>query len=120
VVVAIWEASLLLITLIERSFSPLHSPADGEPVDAEIVQWRGDYMRAVGRLKEAGIPIAADAQEGAGKYADLRGKWAARVRILADAMLYRPEEVDPARENPPTRDRAVPPWSGSRDISNPI
>ena len=53
------------------------------------------FDAAVHRLTAAGVPTVDDRARGAARYAQLRGRWAARLRALAVSMDYPWREIAP-------------------------
>jgi hypothetical protein len=98
----LWSGSLLLIDMIERVFGPvLPAGRRRQTTEADLEQWRGQYLRSLDLFKRAGIQPAQDVEQGASRYVKLRTEWGPRITALAESMLYRTEIVDPgtARES---------------------
>ncbi len=92
----LWSGSLLLIDMIQRAFGPAFPAARRrQTTEAEVEQWRHQYLRSLELFKRAGIQPAPDVQQGAGRYIELRTEWAPRIRAIAEAMLYPTEIADP-------------------------
>ncbi len=96
----LWSASLLLIDMIEDAFGPA-LPRRPRPrtTEADVDQWRDQYLRSLELFKRAGIQPAPDVEQGSGRYIELRTEWAPRITALAEAMLYATEIVDPGNAN---------------------
>jgi hypothetical protein len=98
----LWSGSLLLIDMIEGAFGPaLPAGRRRQTTEADLEQWRRQYLRSLDLFKRAGIQAAQDVEQGASRYVQLRTEWGPRITALAEAMLYPTEIVDPgnAREN---------------------
>lgn len=96
----LWSGSILLIQMIEHAFAPAF-PAGSlrRTTEAEVEQWRNQYLRSLKLFKSVGIRPALDVEQGARRYIELRAEWAPRITALAEAMLYPTEIVDPGATN---------------------
>jgi hypothetical protein len=109
-VVQCWQASTLLIEMLEQVFLSGRRPPDDMPPDGTTREhFRLRYFAAIDRLREAGIQTIADPNGGAGIYTALRERWSPRLARLAKPMLYDPGEINQTILNP-TLVRARPPF----------
>jgi len=91
-----WQASILLVGMLEKVFLPgqpaqLPFPADA----ADRERWRARYMAAIERMRQAGIKTIADPATGFETYVSLRERWEGHIARLRASMLYEADEVDP-------------------------
>jgi hypothetical protein len=100
-----WDAALLLVTTLEEAFLP-DASRKSEPPDSQTAeQWRARFFCAVKTLQAANIGVVGNLDSAASSYVALRSKWSGHIRNLAPAMLFSPEDVDPATARQwPTRD----------------
>jgi len=88
------RVSALLLRTLDGCFPVEAAPtADGQEARE---RWRSRYAQAVVRLREAGIPMRADARAGADEYVALRATWEPAIEALAPALGFRIDEVDRA------------------------
>ncbi|MDB5641550.1 MAG: conserved rane protein of unknown function [Hyphomicrobiales bacterium] len=93
------EASMMLVTALERTFLPDGLPDPDPDLEQQAEDcWRARYRAALRRLQSAGIQTAADETAGAEAYVASRRGWIGHIANLAPAMGYSLEEVDPATE----------------------
>lgn len=91
------RACLTLVKTLSRTFLPSARPAPGGSSDPVVRDaWRDRYARALQRFRAAGIATRADEQAGADEYVRLRAEWDRDIRVLAPAMAYDMDDVDPA------------------------
>jgi len=93
---SLWEASMLLTDMIERTFLPAKSQSErSSGSETEAAEWSAEYLTALQRLRASGIATTGDPDRGVEKYVRLRKEWAGRIRPMVLAMLYRTDEVNP-------------------------
>jgi hypothetical protein len=90
-----WQASMLLVRMLERVF--LHGeraqlPSRASADDRE--RWGARYIAALERMRQAGIKTVADPASGFETYAGLRERWDGHIARLRASMLYAADEID--------------------------
>jgi hypothetical protein len=95
-VLELWEVSLLLLEMAENTWQVKAAGESSAEQQWHREQWRRRYSDVLRQFRDAGIRVAADPDEGAERYAELRAQWDGRVQALAQCMRYAPAEVDPA------------------------
>lgn len=96
-VAQLWEASMMLLIMLENTFLPHGAPdREAQPDQQTRDRWRARYHAALLRLRQAGIEITADGQAGAEAYIACRMQWDHHITNLAPSMAYRMEEIDTA------------------------
>lgn len=102
--IELWSGSCLLLDLVDSSFGPV--PRTGLVVtESEVARWHRHYMRSVRLFEQVGLQRAADLEQGANKYIELRTRWASRVKTYTEAMLYPIEDIDAGAANEGCSDR---------------
>jgi hypothetical protein len=87
---------LVLIDTLHRVYLRDEGAGPPETTAAEIAAWRRRYVRGLGVLRAAGLPVRRDVVRGSDDYVALRGQWNEPLIRLGRAIGHRPEEVDPA------------------------
>jgi hypothetical protein len=96
----LWSVSLMLVSTLDQTFLDQAPEAGSDAGDDNAEPWRARYFSAVRRLRQAGVPLLADADTGAELYVKLRRRWDPLIAALAPAMAYSMDEIDPARSRP--------------------
>lgn len=96
----LWSASLMVVSTLVETFLHRAPEAASDRIDQNAERWRGRYFAALNRLREAGLPLVADADMGADVYVSLRRRWDPLIAVLAPAMAYSKDEIDPAGSPP--------------------
>jgi len=90
-----WQASMLLVGMLEEVFLPGHQAQVRSPADASVRErWRTRYMAALERMRQAGIKTIADPATGFETYVSLRERWDGHIARLRGSMLYEAGEID--------------------------
>ena len=98
------RAAMKLLESLDRTFLGVTMPdPPAEPDPETRHRWVRRYAAAVRRLREAGVETADEAA-GAERYVALRARWDGYIRVLAPAMAYRPDEIDPLGAAPSPAD----------------
>jgi hypothetical protein len=105
----LWSVSRMLVATLDETFLDQQPQARSNTIDAEAeAPWRTRYFAALRRLRQAGLPLAADEEAGADVYVKLRRQWDPLITALAPAMDYSMDEIDPARSRPQDVERRAP------------
>jgi hypothetical protein len=105
----LWHGSLDLVTGLGEAFLPEAHSRERPPLDPAVAErWRRRYFAALRRLREAGIHTIADEEEGVSSYVRLRNEWDTHIHMLAHALGYTTEEIDPATCKPEMADQRPP------------
>jgi len=100
----LWEASLLLLKMSSRVLPRGEQACAAGPF--------ADRFRAVlDRFQGAGIAVPAERAAAADRYARLRQEWNPQISALGGAMLYPPQDINPANAAHPGR-REIHPFPG--------
>ena len=93
--VQLWEASMMLVTTLERTFIADGAPhRNARPDEQTRDRWRARYGAALVRLRQAGIETTGDPRTGAEAYISCRMQWDHHIANLAPSMAYSMEEID--------------------------
>jgi hypothetical protein len=105
-VTQLWRGCMILMTRLAETFlrDDLPDPTQ-QPDEATNDLWRRRYFAGLRRLRQAGIRTIPDEESGAADYVRLRATWHPHIRILAPALAYVPEEIDPVGSDPESSDR---------------
>ncbi|HSU12915.1 hypothetical protein [Longimicrobium sp.] len=110
----LWRGAIILAGSLEDTFLRGGSPDGAASPDAATRErWERRYAAAVRRLRQAGIRTMEDERDGAGRYVALRACWDRHVTLLAPAMMFELQDIDPAGADPEASDRR-PPFRGRR------
>jgi hypothetical protein len=91
----LWEASMMLVTTLERTFIADGAPhRNARPDEQTRDRWRARYGAALVRLRQAGIETTGDPRTGAEAYISCRMQWDHHIANLAPSMAYSMEEID--------------------------
>jgi hypothetical protein len=102
----LWRASLMLVTLLEKTFLPQAATDQPKPPDPPTRErWEGRYYAGLRRLQRAGIHTIIDERLGAAVYVSLRSQWDSHITALAPSMAYEMSEIDPVGSDPEAADR---------------
>jgi hypothetical protein len=102
-VTQLWRAALLLLQTLTDHYLPGRAEASDDPTDQ--ARWRGRYLLALRRLRQAGIRTVEDEGAGAENYVALRAEWDRYVRALSSALNFSTVEVDPVTADPESAER---------------
>jgi hypothetical protein len=102
-VTQLWRAALLLLQTLTDHYLPGRAEASPDPTDQ--ARWRGRYLLALRRLRQAGIRTVEDEGAGAENYVALRAEWDRYVRALSSALNFSTVEVDPVTADPESAER---------------
>jgi hypothetical protein len=104
----LWSVSRMLVATLDETFLGQRPEARSYTVDDKEEPWRTRYFAALRRLRQAGLPVVADEAAGADVYVKLRRQWDPLITVLAPAMAYSMDEIDPARSRPQDVERRAP------------
>jgi len=80
------------------------------PTPEQSQAWRARFIRGVGVLRAAGLPVRRDVARCADRYVQLRNRWNEPLLRLGWAIGHLPEEIDAALHAPdPAPQGRVPP-----------
>jgi len=91
----LWGGGLHVLHELSNSLLPGGAPAPTDAPESEQA-WRERYVRAVARLRAAGIATTPDDEAGGRRYSALRREWNPAIAALAAYMAYDWSAVAPA------------------------
>jgi hypothetical protein len=111
-VAELWSGSLLLLDMTRRILDPV-KPHDSNrrTLRSDIERWRHHYTNSSDLFASAGIKPSRNVEHGLERYVELRTEWDHGIDVLARAMLYEQDKVDPDRAKEGASGRVLGFWT---------